>query len=487
VRALGMITACFPHVDEETRNILQSAMEDAKDLTDFAEILCDKVCKESDNPLAIYFAYFYALTNDIWDKLREAGKYSVLAEPLLRSFDMPGGMVPEWSDSQRMIREALKAAPNDWIACHIYMEWRIDAERRYTECFTDSGVMRVLESKIENDEDYSYFLPHLYQIRAYRLAIERSMDEAIRMYDLVIHEAIKHDHPIAHLVTLLRKANLIKRKDVEDALVLLKQHREISEEFGVTYHLANNHHQLGLIAMARGEFNLALHHQLKRNEIGTQVGWDQREFAPRIAMLHNMMGDGATALEIIVSHQDESYQHNPLAIIQEAWALVNLGNINEAETEISKAREIILKSDDEVRLGLIYLVEGLIEKAKLDFDNAKFTLERALDIFERYLSVVFINIALIHLCDIEIESITTGSKNIEISGPWMTRLLYQMEKKDLPGFEAQAKLLKAKFLMKQAQIEESSKLVFEVQKLSKSQNMEYLEKVVEVLIPKVRE
>ena len=163
-----------------------------------------------------------------------------------------------------------------------------------------------------------------------------------------------------------------------------------------------------------------------------------------------------------------------------------IGNPCDAETEISKAREIILRFDQEILLGLVYLVEGLIEKAKLDFDNAKFILERALDIFERYLNVAFMNIALIHLCDSEIESITIGSKNIELSGPWMARLLYYVENKDLPGIEAHAKLLKAKFLQKQEQFEQSERLVSEVQKISESPSVEYLENIAKVLLSKQR-
>ncbi|MFW9806995.1 MAG: hypothetical protein ACFFFK_09735 [Candidatus Thorarchaeota archaeon] len=481
-----MITGCFPHVDEETRTILQSAMEEAKDLTDFDMILCDKVCRESDNPVTIYFAYRSCNdSNNLMDRLQEAGKYSVLAEPTLINHNMLRGMDPDWHESQRAIKEALQAAPNDWIACHIYLGWRGFAERRFPESFTDLRIMNVLESRIEEDEEFSYFLPQLYGIRAARLAIERSMDEAIAMYDLVINESKKQDNPGALLGALFYKANLVKRNDTAEALTILEQHRQISKELGLTRWLANNHHVLGHIAMARGEFNLALHHQLKRVEFGKRLDWPQQHFMPHIAILHNMMGDGAKALETLVMHQGDSFPDTSRSFIQRAWAMVNLGNINDAETEISKAQERILKSSDEVLLGLVYLVEGLIEKAKLDLNTAKFTLEKALDIFERYLSIAFINIALIHLCDIEIESISSGIKNIELSGPWMARLFYHVEKKDLPGIEAQAKLLKAKFLMKQALIDESSKLVSEVQEISKSQNMEYLKKVAKVLVPEV--
>jgi tetratricopeptide (TPR) repeat protein len=482
-----MITVCFPHVDEETRNILQSAMDEAKDMIDFAEILSDKVCTESDNPLITYFAYYYGnLAGGLVEKLQKAGKFSALAGPILLDPNIPREMIPDWNESQRTMSEALEAAPNDWIACHIYINWRFQAEGIFAECSTNLGVMRVLEQKIVDDDEYSYFLPQLNLIKSRRLAKERRMDEAVQMYDKVILEAMKQDNPEVHLSALNGKANLVKRTDIPEALAILEKHREMCLEFGWKGHLSNYHQQLGHIAMARGEFNLALQHQLKSFEIETQSGFPMKNKEPYLAILYNMMGDGAKALETLMMHQGDYYPDDPRNFIQKAWALTNVGIISEAESAISKASTIVLKSNDEVLLGLVYLVEGLIEKTKLAFDNAKFTLEQALDIFERYLSNAFINITLIHLCDLEIETFGSNSKNIELSGPWMARLFYHVEKKDLPGIEAQAKLLRAKFLKKQERIDESNKLVSEVSKISKSQNMEYLDDVAKVLIPKVR-
>jgi hypothetical protein len=79
VRARRAIAANFPYVDDDTRNILQRAMDQAKDLRDFGEILCDIVCSEDVNELTIFLAYGFAENNRrITGRLQEAGKHTAL-------------------------------------------------------------------------------------------------------------------------------------------------------------------------------------------------------------------------------------------------------------------------------------------------------------------------------------------------------------------------------------------------------------------------
>ncbi len=86
MKPLGTITMCFPHADDETRDILQSVMEEAENFGDFTERLCDRVCSESTNPLAEYLACYFAFASGnftLLEKLEAAGKIPELAEPLI--------------------------------------------------------------------------------------------------------------------------------------------------------------------------------------------------------------------------------------------------------------------------------------------------------------------------------------------------------------------------------------------------------------------
>ncbi|MCK4568334.1 MAG: hypothetical protein KAU48_13595, partial [Candidatus Thorarchaeota archaeon] len=423
----------------------------------------------------------------LFDRLQVAGKHSVLAQPLLLNVNADRGMSVAWNECQKSIAVALEVAESDWIACHIYLAWRVMAERMYTESYTDSGVMRVLESKIDDDNDFSFFISYLYGIKGSRLKKERSIDEAMIMYDQAIIHAKKHDDLLSYAFLLVDKANMVKRTNVEEALTLLDLQREVCEAIGYVEGLGQNDLQLGHIAMAKGEFNLGIRHQNEYHQTLIQLGKNTYDAARLIALLYNMMGDGARALELIDSFNELNVKAISFAFINEAWAMVNLRRFGDAETVLSQAKELILKSDDEVRLALTYFVEGLIEKSRHDFAAASFTFDRTLSIFERYYSQAFINMTLVYLTDVEIDTFSyeTMNENLDISGPWMEKLWDHVRKNNLPGIDAQSKLLKAKFLFKQGQVEQSKKLVKEVHKISKSSNMQYLKDNARLLLPEL--
>ncbi|MFW9893881.1 MAG: hypothetical protein ACFFFO_16875, partial [Candidatus Thorarchaeota archaeon] len=82
---LGTITMCFPHVDKDTRSILEKTMKEAENFGDFAVKLVDGVCAKPSSPLLEYFAYRFSdciVDLNLTDKLEAAGKVSVLAAPI---------------------------------------------------------------------------------------------------------------------------------------------------------------------------------------------------------------------------------------------------------------------------------------------------------------------------------------------------------------------------------------------------------------------
>ncbi|MGY5860257.1 MAG: tetratricopeptide repeat protein [Candidatus Thorarchaeota archaeon] len=466
-------------------------MDEAKDYGDFAEILCNRVCTESTTSLAIYFAYFFAYNQGnfyLIDRLHEAGKYTVLAKPMRLIVQARRGIPADWNDFQKTLSESLEITENDWIACHIYVVWRRLAEPMYTESSTDSGTLSILESKIESDSEFSFFRSDLLRLKARKLGKERSINDALKMYNLAIIQAKKHDNLLFLSLLLAEKANLVKRTNVDEALSILELQREVVEELGYAEGIGLNHHHLGHIAMARGEFDLALHHQKRHLEIRSKLGHTDGYLPALVAQLYNMMGDGNSALEMVTSTGQQTSRWNILMVlIQEAWAMVHLDRIDEAETSISKAKELVLKSDDEVRLGLTYFVEGVIEKYRRDFISASYTLETALRIFERYYSHAYLNMTLIHLTDIEIESFSFATQKGKLgsSGSWMDKLLDHVTKNDLPGTKAQSEILRAKFLFKQGQAGQSKKIIKGVLKTAKSPNMQYLENLIKMTIPEL--
>lgn len=238
MKPIGTITACFPHVDEETRNILQSVMDEAENYNDFAERLCEKAISESLPDLAIYFSHYHCYNQDKYDCLRRLIDANVKTE-LTQLFSLvaahrAGKEEVEWSTYQKAMFSALKHVENDWMACHIYIAWRVMIEIfQLPEAAVDNETLNILASKIENDEEYGFFLSQVYRIAATRLATEGNLKEAIKYYDLAISKAKKYNDQEALCWLLIGKANKVKQFNFNEALSLLEIAKEIVDELGL--------------------------------------------------------------------------------------------------------------------------------------------------------------------------------------------------------------------------------------------------------------
>jgi tetratricopeptide (TPR) repeat protein len=490
LKSLGTITACFPHVDEETRSVLQAVMDEAKDYNEFAELLCERVSSQSSPILLNYFAYFHAYNQQRFNLIRDLEKkvtISDLAKPLML-LTHPWGNI-DWGDFQKSVALAIKSAPNDWIACHVYMIWRgdIEAIEAYPERLTDLEPLRILESRIESDDDFSFFRTALNHLRARGLNREDKIEEAKYWYDQAITLAKKHDCRDQVAVLLYEKANMIKNMNSNEALSILEIQRSISEELGFDYALSLNEQALGLIAQARGEYESAIKHYNLSIEFIEFLGLVSLvDFQKcQIARQYNQMQDGKRALEITTDVL-QRYQSDIICYpyIQEAWALLNLNRIDEATQRLDIAKEWAPKSGVDWLFGMFHLLEGLVHVKRNELSSAKFELEQANSIFR---SFPLTNLTLIPLTRVEIEMFPYEKEVVkaDVSGPWMQALIEQVEEKDIPGIAAQALLLKAKYRFNQGRIAEANELFEEVLKTSKTSGMDYLKSMAESLLPEL--
>jgi len=490
MKPIGTITACFPYVDEETRALLQSVMDEVKDYNDFAERLCEKALNEPLPELAIYFAYYHCYNQGKYNFLRQLIDANVRTE-LTRIFDLVAtqrrGEVVEWSEYQKVMFSALKQVDNDWMACHIYMAWRVMVEVfELPEAAVENETLVILTSKIENDEEYGFFLPDIYRITSARLYREGNIKEGMKYNDMAISQAKKYDDQEALCILLFLKANRVKQFNFNEALSILEIAKGIVDELGYIDGNGLYLHELGHIAMAKGEFEKAIDYQNRcvahRLQVGLPVGFMKCV----IAMIYNQKGDGKTALKLIdEGRKDQVIESLWLCQMQETWAYLLLDKIDDASRYLEEASASALKSGDEIFLAFTHFLEGLLVKRQGDLHTSMFFLKKALDIYERSQGLAYIHFTLIEMVDVEIEMAAPKKEgeSQEVSGPWMTKLFDHIAERDLPGTAAQAKLLLAKFRFKQGRVKESRKLVDDVLKISERTSMHYLKDKAEILVP----
>lgn len=492
MKPLGTITACFSFIDDETRVILQSVMDESENYNDFAERLYEKAIQEPLPDLAIYFTYYHCYNQDKYNfltKLIDAGIKTEFTYFFGLVVAHRGGETIEWTEYQKAMFSALKHVENDWMACHVYIAWRSMVEVfGLPEVAIDNETLDILASKIKNNEEYGFFLSQIHRITAMRLAVEGNLKDAIKYYDKAITQAKKYDDRNELAELLFEKANKVKHSNFNEALGLLEIMRNISDELGSVMGTATYLHELGHIAMAKGEFEKAIAYQNQYKEGRLDRGLSIGLLNCVIAFIYNQKGDGKTALALINESRDEyPSESRAMCQIQTTWAYLLLDEIDRGSQYLEKARSSSLKSGEETTLSQIHFLEGLFAKKQGDSLTAIFSFKNPLEFYERTNTLTHLHYILIEMVDTEIEIVTPkkDSARLEDSGPWMRKLLNHVEGRDLPGTAAQAKLLLAKFRFKQGRIKESRKLVDEVLKISEKTGMHFLKDKAELLVPEL--
>jgi tetratricopeptide (TPR) repeat protein len=490
---IGTITMCFPHIDEETRSILQSLMNDAENFADFTECLCDRVCAEASSPLLEYFAVYFAFSMDYYillDRLDSAGKVSDLASPLLLIAKVRRGEDVSWDDLRKSVKLALMAAPNDWIACHLYLNWRVIADLCYPECDVDIRPIEAIASSVEKNTDLTYFKTILLTIKARGHMRESKYKEAVDQLKQALTIARKFDDQCLVADLLGNIAGYIKQTDVKQAIDLLVSSRELSERLGLQAHIGLLLNSLGHIMQFRGELDAAIEYQLDCKTIRESFGLPQPIMNSIIASLYNQFGKGEEAFQQAKTALDlrsSAVRIFPLPHAQMAWALINLGRYDDAEAELATTHELATKSGSLEDMIWAQLVEGLLDKAERNFDSANLIFKEVLDGSEDNPILLFQNICLLNLTEIEIEMLTDEflKKNSDLSGFWMEKLVEHAEKNDLPGIAARALLLKAELRRRQGRVDEVRKILKEVQKTAKAPSMKYLNDLAISMFPDI--
>ncbi len=492
MKSLGTITMCFPYVDEETRTVLQSVMEQAENITDFAEKLCDRVCEESTPKLLEYFAVYFPFYIEYYAliyRLHSEGKTSDLTYPLVMLSKGWSGDVG-WDDMRAAMLRALEMSPNDWITCHLYLAWRSVAEVMFPESDLEIRPIEAIISTVNENRDLAFFKSVLLYLDAESLRRNFKRVEAVGVLRKALTIAKEFDEQIMVADLLGKLAEIIKHADLDEAIRLFNSSREISEKLGYNNRVGRVQHQLGHVRGIRGELDAAIEGQTEYKMIRQSLGLTTFWMDAVIAFYYNQIGNGKRAYELakaVYDLGDTVIRHFSYLRVQLVWALINLGRIDEAKTELSAAQTIARRTGDSRELMWCRLVEGVLDKAESRFEGAIECFREVLKILEGIPAPVVQNICYINLTEIEIDKLADESleKNSESSGPWMQKLVEHAEKNDLPGVAARALVLKAELRRKQGRIDEVHNILKEVQETAKAPSMKYLNELTITRFPEI--
>jgi tetratricopeptide (TPR) repeat protein len=488
VKPLGTITACFPHVDEDTRSMLQSVMDEAKNYADFTNRLCEKACSEMVPPVLHYFAFFHAWNLDMYpqmERLFSLDDSPIFIEPLYLSSKVILGYEVDMKEMYMSLVKAMETIPNDWLACHLYLTWRRVVDSFDPESDTDTYTMETLRERIENDEDFDCFKALLIGLDAFGMTLKGYRAESINLYREGIEIARKHDDLALVADGLYFLAETIKKDDISQAMDLMLEQKKIGEELGYAWALARYLLVIGRIMNMRGEYDGALKHLQEFRKTTHSVGHPESLLNMSDILTYNLMGNGKKALEYLEKAKgriDGRKRNMAFYYLHLAFALMNNEDESRALKALDAAKQLGIQSGNQYTMNMHQLLEGIFEKKRGDFLTATNTLENLLIQIGKE-NHIHKTLCYFHLADIEVE--TYSSEQIGVSESWLHRFESFTEERNYPGFKAQAKILRAKLLHKQGEDEKSQKLIDEVLQVAESPKMMYLKNMIATYIPEI--
>ena len=492
MKPLGTITMCFPHVDEETKSVLQSIMEEAENYADFTERLAKLVLSETVSPLLEYLAVFFLFrirNYQLIEKLEDARKVPSMAEPLLLAIWAQRGQRVGWEEMRTSLLSAINDTPNDWIATQLYLNWRLWIEHIYTETDVDVKPIEIIISNVNSNEELECFKSNLFVLEAYVLRRERKRSDGLILLREALTIARKFDDQVMVAEIQVVIVTRIKHTDLKSAIDLLNTTKELCVQLGYSVLIGTILFELGHIMTFRGEIYAGIDYHIECNSIRESLDLPTEFGKSLIAFFYNQIGDGERALEFAKKGLESTFtlqRRSAYPFIQFAWTLINLDRCDEAKVEFAIAQELALKSGEFTQLTNCRIVEGILDKTENNLGAAIACFEEVLRSIEDNPTPVYENICLLNLTEIEIEMLDedTLEGRTDLSGPWMQKLFEHSKTKDLPGIAARAKILQASLLQKQKRYDDMRKLLNDVRNIADQYpSMSYLNGIINATFP----
>ncbi len=487
MKPLGTITMCFPHVEDETSSILQSVMDEATNYHDFTERLCELVCAKQASSEILYFAFYHAYNMELHPLLErffKLEKLPIYLDPLLLAARVFRGEPIEMSVMEKSLTKALRAIPNDWLACHLYLEWRRTAETFYPEIDTDNVIIQSLVERIENDKAFECFRPRIFSFKAYQMLLKGDHTNAVDWLNKSILLARKYDDLPFVADMLYHLSRVIISTDVSEALELMAEERKIGDLLEYRFSLVRTSETYCQIMTLRGEYDESIRSILDYHEALQMIDYPYGYYLSlSLALVYNLMGDGKSAcryLDLTKEKVHAQKRYKAYYHLLRTFALVNLGKEVEALSHLGRAKQYAIKSGVQRNLEMYHLLEGLLEKVSGDLQSAKYSLEKLLEHFDDE-NHLYKNLCLFYLSDIEVDE--HSSMQHDHSNSWLHTFEVYAEERDYPGFFAQAKILRAKHLRKHGEYKKSQTLIDEVLETARLPSMTYLNRMIDSYLP----
>jgi tetratricopeptide (TPR) repeat protein len=484
VEPLGTITKYYPFIDEESKSILDSLMEESTSYYDFVNRLCDVVIE---NEVPVNLSYLAAVQS-WWCRLED--KKGLIQEkykdvPCIRPWGYAHNsyqrdQILYHDEVVEGIDKTLQSSIEDWMETELHL---LHAFYHWPGGVIPDLLEPVEKAKtlIDSNPLINCFSPLVYAFEAMVKAREACPEESIDLVERGRELAETYDDAPFIYMNILEHATFLRKTGVQESIALFEELYELAQDLEVPYFQGETLHDSALVFETAGEYDLALSSHFEKMKVyGLE---DTPDIFP--ARIYATMGDGENALASINAYF-EYYDpvETPIFYLWKAWALALVDDLEEAERTLEIAHSMMIKSGAERVLGNYYHFTGVVELRRGNLLEALDLFEKAWDIAQRNPAGTNQNRALLDLARAEnlFSSQSKDSSKIGAPGKWLCKLETYAEAKELPGIRMQAALLKSEFYQNHDQLRDAQAVLRDALNITDSPGVTTLRKIINARI-----
>jgi len=465
VEPIGTVTNFYPFLTQETREIVESTLNEAEGYDDFVSKLVDLVITQDKTDDLLHFTTIHtqlSVVPAIFNKLRPRILDDIVVKPWSFSFVYWERSSEELHQGFRSsIEQALESSPESWVKLHLlFLGAAFYIEQHEREKFLDRA-----KELIESHPELECFSAEIHIIQG---LVDRNAGDikgAMNNLEKAQKIAERYNDVLGRLEALVDYANSLKNSDVFKALSLLEDSYKTIKSIGANYRTSVMASDMGSMHILIGEYDLAVEFYLEASRISEDTTLDKRTKAQHFARIYCGIDLPEDALEWIKHFMDweditpaimESLpeHHAWHLLIAVARTLIELNKLEGVPQLLDKTHKLILETGTFVQLAMYNYVSGLFEVAIGNLDAGLQSMAEGLAEAERVETQLFVNDILLSLAKTELKYFDKlGSGETESSGPWMTRLGIHAQERNYPGIKMQHAILKAEYLERIGEIE----------------------------------
>lgn len=456
VKTFGAITKYYPFIEDETKSLLDTLMEESDSYFDFVQQL-SKYVLEKEVPVNLVYI---AAVNAWWcriestiQSIQETHKHL----HCIRPWGYPHAnmtLLMKLHDSVvEAIEKARSANVEDWMEVELHL---LHSYFHYPYHGDIPSLLQPLTKArelLDVNPLLKCFEPLICALEGHALRMEGDVEASIAKLGEGLKCAEVYDDSLYKYVILVNYAESISRIDVQRALCIYEDLYELAQDFDVPYLLSEVLNDSAIAFEIAGEYDLAISSNLEVIKIIGENFWT----STILSRIYACLEYGQRAFEEINQYiEKEGTPEYPSWGFARARALAHLNRFEDAERDLESIHSEIIKMGSEAYLSIYYHISGILEMRKGYYVAAMDTLEKCLEISERVPHTER-NYILIDLAKTELalaQSTPDTSRSYKL-GKWLSTLEKYGSDYKLPGIRMQAAMLKSEHYRLNGQIKDA--------------------------------